>query len=433
MEELIKILQETYKGLDASDEELFHIAHTLLYRKEENVERLNTEIVIEDSDLELVQISIGDFIEYNNINEIDIPVHLLNNYYAETPSGMTRINAGVKKSKHDIIEIEFEDGTIQRVAEKHIYPQYDGVDKYADEVDYVITKNGKLTVKNKKFYSKDYVYDIGIANPHLYYTSDGILSHNSALMACIASNMVVSGKNVLYVTLEMSEEETAKRIDANILDIDINEFANTPIDTITKKFNSVKDKLGKLIIKEYPAGTFNTLHLEGLMAELATKGFIPDTIFIDYLGLMASSRTTLASSGGTYMYIKTIAEECHGFSKKYDLPVISASQLNRSAFGNVDVGMENVAESIGLAATADTMLAMIATDQMRDQNQVLIKFLKNRNTGMLDSIMLESEYPKMRYTDWEEEGSQYSQQAINTMVPEAFHNAGIDVGSFNFG
>lgn len=329
MEELIKILQETYKGLDASDEELFHIAHTLLYRKEENVERLNTEIVIEDSDLELVQISIGDFIEYNNINEIDIPVHLLNNYYAETPSGMTRINAGVKKSKHDIIEIEFEDGTIQRVAEKHIYPQYDGVDKYADEVDYVITKNGKLTVKNKKFYSKDYVYDIGIANPHLYYTSDGILSHNSALMACIASNMVVSGKNVLYVTLEMSEEETAKRIDANILDIDINEFANTPIDTITKKFNSVKDKLGKLIIKEYPAGTFNTLHLEGLMAELATKGFIPDTIFIDYLGLMASSRTTLASSGGTYMYIKTIAEECHGFSKKYDLPVISASQLNR--------------------------------------------------------------------------------------------------------
>lgn len=105
---------------------------------------------------------------------------------------------------------------------------------------------------------------------------------------------------------------------------------------------------------------------------------------------------------------------------------------HNSAFGNVDVGMENVAESIGLAATADTMLAMIATDQMRDQNQVLIKFLKNRNTGMLDSIMLESEYPKMRYTDWEEEGSQYSQQAINTMVPEAFHNAGIDVGQFKF-
>ena len=130
----------------------------------------------------------------------------------------------------------------------------------------------------------------------------------SALLACISANMVVTGHNILYITLEMSEEETAKRIDANILDIDINELHSTPIEEITSKFNKVKDNLGELMIKEYPAGSFNTLHLEGLMQELSTKGFVPDAVMIDYLGLMASSRTTLATSGGSYMYIKQIAE-----------------------------------------------------------------------------------------------------------------------------
>ena len=252
----------------------------------------------------------------------------------------------------------------------------------------------------------------------------------SALLACISSNMVVTGKNVLYITLEMSEEETAKRIDANILDIDINEFENTPVATLTNKFNQVKDKLGELIIKEYPAGTFNTLHLEGLMSELSVKGFVPDAIMIDYLGLMASSRTTLATSGGSYTYIKQIAEECHGFSKKYDLPVVSAAQLNRSAFGNTDVGMENISESIGLAATADTMVAMIATDQMRELNQVMIKFLKNRNTGMLDAVMLESNYPKMRYTDYNADENEL--QDISNGIAEANAKSGMDFGSINF-
>ncbi len=247
----------------------------------------------------------------------------------------------------------------------------------------------------------------------------------SALLACIAANMVLSKINVLYITLEMSEEETAKRIDANILDIDINTFSTTPIDEITSKFNAVKDKLGELKIKEYPAGTFNTINLEGLVAELEADDFIPDIIMIDYLGLMSSSRTSLEKSGGTYMYVKTIAEECHGFSKKYDLPVVSAAQLNRSAFGNTEVGMESISESIGLAATADTMVAMIATEQMRDLNQVLIKFLKNRNTGMLDSIMLESNYPKMRYTDWDENKAEMNE--ISSSV-----TSGLDFGKIDF-
>ncbi len=248
----------------------------------------------------------------------------------------------------------------------------------------------------------------------------------SALLACIAANMVFMKKlNVLYITLEMSEEETAKRIDANILDIDINKLPSVPEQEIMDKFNAIKDRMGELIIKEYPAGTFNTIHLEGLINELEAKGFEPDIVMIDYLGLMASSRTTLQKSGGTYMYIKTIAEECHGFSKKYDIPVVSAAQLNRSAFGNSEVGMESISESIGLAATADTMLAMIATEQMRELNQVQIKFLKNRNTGMLGSIMLESDYPKMRYTDYDED--KVENENLSASV-----STGLDFGQINF-
>jgi replicative DNA helicase len=252
----------------------------------------------------------------------------------------------------------------------------------------------------------------------------------SALLACMTANMVVKKQNILYITLEMSEEETAKRIDANILDIDINEFKRVKEEVLVEKFNKVKDNFGELIIKEYPAGTFNVLHLEALMSELENKDFEPDIIMIDYLGLMASSRTSLQQPGGTYMYVKTIAEECHGFSKKYDIPVVSAAQLNRSAFGNTEVGMENISESIGLAATADVMLAMIATEQMRDLNQVQIKFLKNRNTGRLDSTLLETDYPKMRYTDYDEgdSGTQSTQDAItlNNM------STGMDFGSINF-
>lgn len=252
----------------------------------------------------------------------------------------------------------------------------------------------------------------------------------SALLASISANMVLSGKNILYITLEMSEEETAKRIDANILDIDINEFSDTPIETITNKFNQVKDKLGELVIKEYPAGTFNTLHLEGLMNELAAKKFFPDIVMIDYLGLMASSRTTLANAGGSYMYIKQIAEECHGFAKKNSLPVVSAAQLNRASFGNSEVGMENISESIGLAATADTMIAMVATEQMRELNQVLIKFLKNRNTGMLGSVMLGSDYPHMRYTDYNADEAEM--QSIQNDIASANKDSGMDFGSISF-
>jgi replicative DNA helicase len=257
----------------------------------------------------------------------------------------------------------------------------------------------------------------------------------SAFMASQAANMILNGNNILYLTLEMSEEETAKRIDANVLDIDINELRNTSVDVIVDKFNKIKDVLGKLVIKEYAAGTFNVLHLEGLLQELSVKGFVPDAIFIDYIGLMASSRITLSAAGGSYGYIKSIAEELHGFSKKYDQRVITASQLNRQAYGNTEAGLETVSESIGLVQTADVFYFIINSDSMKDMNQVLIKFEKNRNTGMLSNHLMEVDYSRMRYTDYQDENGEYEeydQEAANTGSAEQPGNDAFDFGSIKF-
>jgi len=332
------------------------------------------ELVIEDEELIEVEMKIGDFVEYNEVHDIDVPIDLLNNYYVNTPSGLTRINTATKKDIHRVIEIEFDDGTIQRVAEKHLYPQYDGTDIYAEDAEYVISDRGRLNIVSKEYYCDDYVYDIGISNPHLYYTADGILSHNSAFMASQAANMLLKGNKILYLTLEMSEEETAKRIDANILDIDINELRRTEIDVIKDKFNRVKDSIGELIIKEYAAGTFNTLHLEGLLQELSVDGFVPDAIFIDYIGLMASSRISLSTAGGSYGYIKSIAEELHGFSKKHDTRIITASQLNR-------------------CLTKDTIIENIDGERMKLQDVEIGDTIKgyNKNVTVKQKVITEKQ------------------------------------------
>jgi len=434
MEEIIKILEETYKGLEATEEELFAIAHKLFYRKEINTDRQNTDLVVED-DYEEIEIQIGDFVEFNEALIPDLEVDLMNNFYIETPSGWTRINQVVKKSKNPIVELELENKEILRVAEGHLFPQYNGTNLYATETEYIITKKGKQRILKKESKPEEYVYDIGINSPNLYYTANGVLNHNSAFMASQAANMILKGKKVLYVTLEMSEEETAKRIDANILDVDINELRNTGIEVLTEKFNKIKDVIGELIIKEYSAGTFNIIHLETLLQELSVKNFVPDAIFIDYIGLMASSRISLSAAGGTYGYIKSIAEELHGFAKRFDTRIITASQLNRGAYGNVNAGLESVSDSIGLVQTADVFYFIINSDAMKEANQVLIKFEKNRNTGMLNSILMEVDFPKMRYTDYE--GDDYidpteQQEKTNTEPIQNPDKDAFDFGSLKF-
>lgn len=271
----------------------------------------------------------------------------------------------------------------------------------------------------------------------------------------IAAHNVLKGKNVLFVTLEMPEEQIGLRIDANIMDISTHDFKTMPAEDIEKQFNSVKPVLGKLVIKEYAAGVFNTLMLESLLNDLKNEhGISFDMIAIDYLTLMASSRTTLAKSGGTYAYYKLIAEELHGFSKTcpnnkgYEgLPIITASQLNRSAYGNIDAGLESVADSLGIIQTADVAILFISSDQMKETNQMIWKFGKNRNTGQLDNIMVKTDFPKMRFTDWDGDDTindssmavmDQGINGLNTQMPDLSLNSPtnmisqMDVGQLNF-
>lgn len=264
----------------------------------------------------------------------------------------------------------------------------------------------------------------------------------------IAAHNVLQGKNVLFVSLEMPEEQIGMRIDANIMDIAMSDFKTMPAEQIEKQFNSIKPTLGKMIIKEYPAGIFNTLKLEALVNDLKNEYDISfDLIVIDYLTLMASSRTTLAKSGGTYAYYKLIAEELHAFAKTCPnnsggegLPVLTFAQLNRSAYGNLESGLESVADSLGIIQTADTACIFVSNDQMKEMGQMIWKYVKNRNTGSLSNVMVKADFPHMRFTDWEEDGqiSDGTHAVLNTLNNMDVMNptgmvAQLDVGMLDFG
>jgi replicative DNA helicase len=220
----------------------------------------------------------------------------------------------------------------------------------------------------------------------------------------IASALALKKKKVLFLPLEMSEEEIGKRIDSNILDINSNEIKNIELDVFRQKFNSIKEYLGDMIIKEYPAGVLNTFKIEALLEDLiVNKGFVPDIIVIDYLTLMSSARLTIAQAGGGYAFYKAIAEELHALSKKYNVPVLTAAQLNRSAYGNKEAGLETIADSLGIVQTADVFIAMITDDVLKENGRMYWKFLKNRNTGILKSQMVGIDYTRARFFDVEED------------------------------
>ena len=202
----------------------------------------------------------------------------------------------------------------------------------------------------------------------------------SLFMCHHAANCLTQNKNVLYITLEMAEERIAERIDANIMDITMDELKELPKEMYNKKLNRATSKIsGKLIVKEYPTATANANHFKILIDELKMKKkFIPDIIFIDYLNICSSSRLRTGGNVNSYQYIKSIAEELRGLAVEYSVPVFTATQTNRQGFSNSDVGLEDTSESFGLPATADFMFAIISTEELEEQGQILVKQLKNR-------------------------------------------------------
>jgi replicative DNA helicase len=202
----------------------------------------------------------------------------------------------------------------------------------------------------------------------------------SLFMCHVAASCISNGHNVLYITLEMAEERIAERIDANLLNIDIQELNTISKADYDRKFNALKNKTqGKLIIKEYPTAAASTLHFRALLQELhLKKNFKPEIIFIDYLNICSSARMKPGNSVNSYTYIKAIAEELRGLAVEFAVPIVSATQTTRSGFTNSDPGLEDTSESFGLPATADFMFALISTEELEQLGQIMVKQLKNR-------------------------------------------------------
>jgi len=202
----------------------------------------------------------------------------------------------------------------------------------------------------------------------------------SLFMCHVAAAAMVQGKNALYITMEMAEEKIAERIDANLLNVTLDDLMDLPKDMYDKKVAKVKEKVtGKLIIKEYPTASASTTHFRTLLNELNLKrSFVPDIIFVDYLNICCSSRIKAGANINSYTYVKSIAEELRGLAVEYNVPIVSATQTTRSGFTSSDPGLEDTSESFGLPATADLMFALITSEDLEELGQIMVKQLKNR-------------------------------------------------------
>ena len=221
----------------------------------------------------------------------------------------------------------------------------------------------------------------GVPNKTLNIALAGTGVGKSLFMCHMAANALASGRNVLYVTMEMAEERIAERIDANLLNVPIDQLENLSKPLLTGKVQDIAAKTnGKLIIKEYPTGQANSSHFRALLNELKLKkNFVPEMIFIDYLNICASSRMkAMGGSINSYTYIKAIAEELRGLAVEFDVPIFSATQTTRSGYTSSDPGLEDTSESFGLPATADLMFALVSNEELESQGQIMVKQLKNR-------------------------------------------------------
>ena len=226
----------------------------------------------------------------------------------------------------------------------------------------------------------DKITNGGLPNKTLNIALAGTGVGKSLFMCHLASSVLLQGKNVLYITLEMAEEKIAERIDANLLNVNIQDITDLPKPMFEGKVTDISRKTqGSLIIKEYPTASAHSGHFKSLLQELALKkSFKPDIIFIDYLNICASSRYKAGSNVNSYSYIKAIAEELRGLAVETNLPIVSATQTTRSGFASSDVDLTDTSESFGLPATADLMFALISTEELEGLNQIMVKQLKNR-------------------------------------------------------
>jgi replicative DNA helicase len=246
----------------------------------------------------------------------------------------------------------------------------------------------------------------GLPNKTLNIALAGTGVGKSLFMCHVASSVLLQGRNVLYITMEMAEERIAERIDANLLNVPIQDIVELPKNIFETKVNNLAKKTqGTLIIKEYPTASAHAGHFKSLLNELALKkSFRPDIIFIDYLNICSSSRYKGNSNINSYTFVKAIAEELRGLAVEFNVPIVSATQTTRSGYGSSDVELTDTSESFGLPATADLMFALISTEELEGLGQILVKQLKNRyaSTDKYRRFVLGIDRSKMRLYDCEQ-------------------------------
>jgi replicative DNA helicase len=258
----------------------------------------------------------------------------------------------------------------------------------------------------------------GLPNKTLNVALAGTGVGKSLFMCHVAANALTQGKNVLYITLEMAEERIAERIDANLLNVPIDQLESLSQSMFKDRIKKIAESTqGKLIIKEYPTGQAHSGHFRALLNELKLKRrFIPELIFIDYLNICASSRVKgMGGAINSYSYVKAIAEEIRGLAVEFNVPIVSATQTTRSGFTNSDPGLEDTSESFGLPATADFMFALVSNEELSNLGQIMVKQLKNRynDPTMHKRFVIGVDRSKMKLYDVEQE----QQSLVDDEIP----------------
>jgi len=280
---------------------------------------------------------------------------------------------------------------------------HDYLQNYEERYEFYHRKEDKIEF-DLEYFNK--ITKGGLPNKTLNIALAGTGVGKSLFMCHLASSVLLQGRSVLYITLEMAEERIAERIDANLLNVPIQQLVDLPRQMFENKVTNISKKTqGTLIIKEYPTASAHSGHFKALLNELALKkSFRPDIIFIDYLNICASSRYKSNLSVNSYSYIKAIAEELRGLAVEFNVPIVSATQTTRSGYGNSDVELTDTSESFGLPATADLMFALISTEELEALGQIMVKQLKNRynDPTIYKRFIVGIDRAKMRLYDCEQ-------------------------------
>lgn len=307
----------------------------------------------------------------------------------DSPDGFVPVSMFVDKGQWDEYKLKMLDGRSISVNENHLFETDTGWQYAKDLVDtgvneYISDTGTSLGILIKTG-NRIPIVDIQVEHKNHRYYTNGVSSHNtgvgkSLFMCHMAAAALMQGKNVLYITMEMAEERIAERIDANLLNMTMEELSKVTKDIYETRLGKlIKKTAGKLIVKEYPTAAAHSGHFKALLEELKMKrNFKPDLIVIDYLNICSSARMKAGAGVNSYTFVKSIAEELRGLAVEYNVPIVSATQTTRGGFGNTDVGLEDTSESFGLPATTDLMFALISTEELENLNQIMVKQLKNR-------------------------------------------------------